>query len=181
MVYDRFDQKVMQLGVKDETGQDSQHFAEPGGIAVDAKLNIYVADTNNCRVQKFNKYGVYQMTIGSQMCGPDGFDSLGRPMDVAVDAKGRIYVADEWHVRTQVFDKTGAYLTTIGGNWGSGTSQFRSASGVAVDKKGNVYIADWSTAPGEEVPAQGSRLLRPTDPQRLWQPLDQRGDGSRDV
>ncbi|MEA3376278.1 MAG: hypothetical protein U9R72_08820 [Chloroflexota bacterium] len=36
-------------------GTDEGLFNEPRDIAVDQGGNVYVADTGNCRIQKFNK------------------------------------------------------------------------------------------------------------------------------
>src|SRR5438445_3411903 len=39
---------------------DNAHFNYPERVTVDSSGNIYVADTDNHRVQKFNSLGVYQ-------------------------------------------------------------------------------------------------------------------------
>ncbi|MGB9873094.1 MAG: 6-bladed beta-propeller, partial [Anaerolineae bacterium] len=132
------------LGVLDETGTDNRHFNWPWGVAVDASGNIYVADTDNHRVQKCTLSGInYTCTTFAGETGVFG-DDFGHlhPLAVAVDNAGRVYVADEWNSRVQVFDSTGAYLTTIGGAWDSTTGGMRGPSGVAVDSAGNVYVTD---------------------------------------
>ena len=132
------------LGVLDKTGTDNQHFNWPWGVAVDASGNIYVADTDNHRVQKCTLSGTdYTCTTFAGETGVFG-DDFGHlhPLAVAVDNAGRVYVADEWNSRIQVFDSTGAYLTTIGGSWGTRTGELRGPSGIAVDSAGNVYVTD---------------------------------------
>ena len=132
------------LGVLDETGSDNRHFNWPWGVAVDAKGKIYVADSDNQRVQKCTLSGSsYTCTTFAGETGvfDNAFGHL-HPLSVAVDADGRVYVADEWNVRIQVFDKQGAYLTTIGGGWGQNTGEMVAPAGVAVDGEGNVYVTD---------------------------------------
>jgi len=133
------------LGVRDETGTDNQHFNAPWDVGLDASGNIYVADSENHRVQKCAlSGGNYTCTTfaGETGVSGDDFSHLAHPLGVAVDSAGRVYVTDEGNSRVQVFDSTGAYLTTIGGAWGMNTGQMISPSGIALDRAGNVYVTD---------------------------------------
>src|SRR5690606_3535480 len=117
------------------------HFFEPTGLATDASGNLFVADRQNCRVQKFDKKGKFLMTFGTARCGGQ-YDRMGSPMDVAVDSKGNVYVAEEWNSRVSVYSSKGLYLGYIGGEWSAGSGGLRNPNGVAIDKKNNVYVAD---------------------------------------
>lgn len=84
-------------------GSDNSHFKFPTGVAVDGSGNIYVADSANNRIQKFDPRGVYVSTIGAS--GVYGWDNshFNSPTGVAVDASGNIYVADSANDRIQKF------------------------------------------------------------------------------
>jgi hypothetical protein len=61
-------------------------------VAVDTQENIYVADMNNHRIQKFDQEGKYLQTIGRMGQGPGEFE---QPLQLEVDDnKERIYVLD---------------------------------------------------------------------------------------
>lgn len=61
-------------------------------VAVDNQENIYVADMNNHRIQKFDQEGKYLQTIGRMGQGPGEFE---QPLQLEVDDnKERIYVLD---------------------------------------------------------------------------------------
>jgi DNA-binding beta-propeller fold protein YncE len=108
------------------------------GIAVDGSGAVYVADTNNNRIQKFDPNGQLLRTWGGAGSGDGQFN---RPFDIAADATGNIYVADGINHRVQKFDPNGQFLLKWGGE-GTGNGQFQYASGVTVDGPGNVYVAD---------------------------------------
>jgi len=55
----------------------------PKGLAVDTSGNVFVLDTNNHRIQKFNPSGVYQSTIGSFGSTDGAFSS---PAGLALDS-----------------------------------------------------------------------------------------------
>ncbi|MEZ4519617.1 MAG: hypothetical protein R3C44_23235 [Chloroflexota bacterium] len=111
---------------------------------MDGSGNVYVADTNNNRIQKFDSAGTFITKWGAN--GGDGTSGSGDgqfkgPYGVAVDGSGNVYVADLINNRIQKFDSTGTYLLQWGSN-GTGNGQFDSPIGVAVDGSGNVYVAD---------------------------------------
>jgi DNA-binding beta-propeller fold protein YncE len=70
------------------------------GTAVDGKGNLYVADFDNHRIQKFSHDGGYITAFGQAGGGEGQFD---RPTDIAVDSEGLVYVADFGNNRIQVF------------------------------------------------------------------------------
>ena len=144
MVYDSNRVYKTQLG-SGAYGSSNTDFAGLQDVAVDNNGIIYVADTDNSRVQKCTLSGVnYTCSLFAGVNGEGGndFGHFAGPFSVAVDVAGRVYVADKWNNRVQVFDPTGAYLTTIGGSWGANTGQLRNPSGVALDSQGNVYVTD---------------------------------------
>lgn len=119
-------------------GLGNGQFSTPTGIATDAAGNVYVAEGNGNRVQKFDNNGNFLLKFGISGDVPGGFVS---PSGVAVDSVGRIYVTDAFTDRVSKFDATGIFLTTWGGT-GSGAGKFLGASGVAVDSAGDVYVTD---------------------------------------
>ena len=119
-------------------GAEMGKFDVPWGITTDQDGNIYVSDTSNARIQKFQPDGQSLLKWGR-----DGsFDgAFFFPRGVAVDFVGNIYVADESNNRVQKFDARGSFLTKWGRD-GSGPGQFRSPWGIACDALGNVYVVD---------------------------------------
>lgn len=119
-------------------GSADGQFNRPRGLATDSSGNIYVADTDNHRIQKFSSTGTFISKWGTQ---GTGIGQFYQPYDVAVDSSGNIFVADTGNHRIQKLSSTGDYIV----QWGSfGTSDglFSSPYSVAADSAGNIYVAD---------------------------------------
>jgi len=75
--------------------------SEVTGVASDPVGNIYIADTNNCRIRKVAvSTGIITTVAGDGTCGysgdsgvPDNAE-LSQPQSVAVDTEDNIYIAD---------------------------------------------------------------------------------------
>lgn len=117
---------------------DAGKFDVPWGVTTDREGHLYVSDTSNARVQKFEPDGTPLVKWGK-----DGsFDgAFFFPRGVAVDFAGHVYVADEGNHRVQKFDSRGNFLAKWGRD-GNGLGQFKSPWGVACDALGNVYVVD---------------------------------------
>ncbi|MFC2019925.1 hypothetical protein ACFLU4_08310 [Chloroflexota bacterium] len=117
-------------------GSGDGQFDNPKGVAVDASGNVYVTDSGNHRIQKFDSSGNFITKWGSQGSGDGQFDW---PKGVAVDASGNVYVVESG--RIQKFDGDGNFITKWG-SYGSGDGEFDELYGVAIDASGNVYVPD---------------------------------------
>jgi DNA-binding beta-propeller fold protein YncE/RNA polymerase subunit RPABC4/transcription elongation factor Spt4 len=135
---------------------EAGNFDYPYGVAVDTSGNVYVADTSNCRIQKFSSSGNFLGAWGSYGSQNGNFSY---PYGVAVDSSGNVYVADTDNCRIEKFDRYG----TFSGKWGSYGSQngnFSYPLGVAVDSSGNVYVADSSNNRIEKFSNLGAFLAK---------------------
>ena len=120
-------------------GSLNGEFKFPQHLAADAAGNVYVGDSDNHRVQKFDSNGGYLTQWGTNGSGDGEF--IG-PYGVAVDASGNnVYVVDRVNQRVQVFNSDGIYQDQWGTN-GTGDGQFVNPAGVAVDASGKVYVVD---------------------------------------
>lgn len=140
-----------QSGFADGPAGQAQ-FAGPTAVAVDAALNVYVADAQNGRVRRITPQGMVSTlaggscapVLGSGPCVPE----LSLPGGIAVDGDGTVYVADTGNHRIRRI--TGPNdLQTVAGTVVSGytdgpaaSARFSGPRGLAVDGAGNVYIAD---------------------------------------
>jgi DNA-binding beta-propeller fold protein YncE len=132
------------------TGALNGQLNSPHGIALAPDGSLYVADTNNNRIQHFSASGQFLNSLGSfgnnsAVIAPQG--TFNQPMAVAVSRDGEfVYVADTWNHRIQKFTASGTPLKMWGtplydpstsdpfGIWGP--------RGIAVDAQGRVYVAD---------------------------------------
>jgi uncharacterized protein (TIGR03437 family) len=125
----------------------------PVGIAVDASLNLYIADTNNLRVREVSAGIITTLAgdghSGAAADGPVSGAHLFLPSGVAVDSSGAVYIADTYnHCVRKV--SGGRIVTVAGGNpaatLGDGGPAVDAAlnlpSGLAFDAAGNLYIVD---------------------------------------
>ena len=122
---------LLQFGT---AGKGTGQLNTPRKVALDSQGNLYVADTLNHRIQKFDRSGKLLMAFGTEGGGDGQFKE---PMGVTVDPQGNIYVADTWNHRIQKFDATGKFLTKWQGQGG-----FWGPRDIALDGQGNVYVSD---------------------------------------
>ena len=77
-------------------GAGNGELNSPTGVATDGSGNVYVADTGNHRIQKFDANGTFLTAWGSQDSG-DG--QLQAPIGVAPDGNGNVYVLDDERIK----------------------------------------------------------------------------------
>ena len=116
----------------------SQNPTQPpgGGIAV-AGGHVFVADTLNNRMQRFNLEGGEAMQWGGRGSLPGQF---ANPRGVAAN-EGEVVVADDDNHRIERFTPEGAWEGEAG-EPGRGAGQFNFPYGVALDGAGDVFVAD---------------------------------------
>ncbi len=147
------------IGFLDEWGGPGSgpgRFAFPASVAVDAGGTVYVADSENDRIQTFTEAGRHLGEWGASGSGPG---ELATPEAVAVDASGDVYVADKGNHRIEKFSATGAYLAEWGGE-GSGPGQLEAPEDIALDAAGNLYVADAGNDRIEEFTPGGAPITR---------------------
>ncbi|HEX8683950.1 MAG TPA: hypothetical protein VF707_16645, partial [Ardenticatenaceae bacterium] len=112
-VADTWNHRVQHLTTEGEVLHVWGTFAETGGVlgdggtfwgprdvAVDSEGNVYVTDTGNKRVQKFDAEGNFLDQFGGSGAEAGQF---AEPVGVAVSPDGTIWVADTWNRRVQSF------------------------------------------------------------------------------
>lgn len=110
----------------------------PRDVAVDAQGNVYVTDTGNKRVIKYDSAGNVQAILGGAGSSEGQFQE---PCGIALAADGTLYVADTWNQRVQVFDANLNYLRQWPIYAWQGASVVNKPY-LAVDTEQNVYVTD---------------------------------------
>lgn len=139
------------------SGSGDGQFNKPHGIAIDSHGNIYVADTKNNRIQKFDSAGNFIRKWGSLGTGAGQFTS---PQKIVIDSADHIWVG-ETRSRIQKFDSDGNFLEMWGRGVLDGSAQFQICSSschvaieygtepfgspysLAFNSRGEVYVPDW--------------------------------------
>src|SRR2546422_263704 len=116
--------------------QTTCQFAFPQGIAVDPSGDVYVVDTGNSRIQKFDSNGKFILSFGQSGLGGGQFLS---PRAIVADSQGNIYVSDSGNNRIEKFTQDGVFLQAYGSSSGS---NLKTPLGLSVDKSGNIYVVD---------------------------------------
>ncbi|HLF78600.1 MAG TPA: hypothetical protein VJB57_14050, partial [Dehalococcoidia bacterium] len=114
----------------------------PTDVFVDSERNIWVADSRNNRIQKFDSAGNFLATLGR---GGTGAGQFNEPWSVAVDAEGFVYVADTWNHRIQRFSPQLAPV----GIWGQpavrpnpGPLELFGPRDLVLDADGTLWLTD---------------------------------------
>jgi uncharacterized protein (TIGR03663 family) len=160
----------------------------PGGIAVDKQGNIYVADTWNHRIQKFDANGRFLLKWGEfiNFGDPNAANDPNRnnkffgPRGVAIGPDGNVYVTDTGNKRVVVFDPTGKYLRQIDSGMDAAKVQanyvfnkpgeMNEPIGIVVDNAGNVYVADTNNQRIQKFDPQGKFVAQWPVPAPNWSP-----------
>jgi predicted membrane-bound mannosyltransferase/DNA-binding beta-propeller fold protein YncE len=125
-------------------GEGEGQFNEPWGIAVGQDGSIYVSDTWNHRIQKFDPngkfvtmWGVFEST-GGELGKSNAFYG---PRSLTIGADGNLYAMDTGNKRVQIFAPDGTFVNQFGGG-GVVEGRFDEPTGIGQDAAGNWYIAD---------------------------------------
>ncbi|CAI9731666.1 brain tumor TRIM56-like [Octopus vulgaris] len=118
-----------------EFGTLDGQFTEPSGVAVNAQNDIVIADTNNHRIQIFDKDGRFKFQFGE--CGKrDG--QLLYPNRVAiVKSSGDIVVTERSPThQVQIYNQYGQFIRKFG------SCVLQHPRGITVDVKGRIVIVE---------------------------------------
>ena len=136
-IYDMQGKRIGTIG--DAQGGGFGQFSYPTYVTLDASGNVYVSDTLNSRVQKFDPEGKFVTSFGQLGTNWGEFD---KPKGVAVDSFGNVYVADSGWSNVQIFNPKGQILLFFGGR-GPVPGMLKNPLAVAIDKSNRIYVGDY--------------------------------------
>lgn len=114
----------------------------PNGLVLDSKRDLYVADSNDGRLEIFNPEGKLSSSIQRGV----GEGDLGLPRGVAIDGD-RLFVVDTTAHAVKVYrlpkdvTEVPRYIGSFGVE-GIGSGQFQYPNGIAIDGNGRIYVTD---------------------------------------
>jgi len=115
-------------------GTGDGEFQSPMGLALGPYGHIYVADTGNNRVQKFDSQGGFRLAFSNWTCGTST-GPFDQPYGIAVDSSSRAYVVDRGNGRLMTFDNDFCDCAL-----GYPSGMLDDPRRVQVDGRGYIYI-----------------------------------------
>lgn len=118
-----------------EFGAMEGQFTEPSGVAVNAQNDIIVADTNNHRIQIFDKEGRFKFQFGE--CGKRDGQLLYPNRVAVVKPSGDIIVTERSPThQIQIYNQYGQFVRKFGANI------LQHPRGITVDNKGRIVVVE---------------------------------------
>lgn len=114
------------------------NFTAPTGIAIDSSGDIYVVDSANSQVKKFDSNGKLLLSWGNL---GSGSGQLLHPNGIFVGKK-YVFVADTGNARIDVFDKDNGEFIYSWGGYGDSKGMFYTPVGLAADSQEDLLVAD---------------------------------------
>ncbi len=165
---------IVGTGAGASTGASGDSLSSPSGIALDTAGDLFIADTDHCRVMLVpdhagSLYGMgvvahHTYVLAGSRCGDKG--AIGYPTGVAVDRRGDVFIAVATSQRVLEVRPGGrhgpAHPVTVAGTGRAGDgasglpageSELNEPTGVAVDAAGDLFIADTANCRVREVPS----------------------------
>ena len=145
-------------------------FNAPRGITVDARGNLYVADTGNNQIRKIAIDGNVTLLAGD-IYGIAGYTNgtaarFNAPVGITVDASNVIYVADTGNNCVRKFQIGPNNVVTIAGTNASGdvvgvgtVARFNAPRAICVDQAGTVFVGDTGNKKVKRVAQSGLTTL----------------------
>jgi uncharacterized protein (TIGR03663 family) len=148
-ISDPFDGKIVQLTAETiigSAGTEPGQFQRARDVAVAPDGTIYVADSENNRIQHINSAGeTLQVwgTFGDSTIEVAPGGTFNQPWGIAVGPDGTVFVADTWNHRIQTFTPQGEFIK----QWGyfgqaEQPEAFWGPRDLAVDDSGRVFVTD---------------------------------------
>jgi len=121
------------------TSYSGKEILRPFDLVIDSKDQIYIADSENCRILVFNSNGNLENIIGGHCSTANpGKDEFSRPFGLAIDEADNLYVADSDDNSVHVYYADGRYDKFPK----SGDEKLLNPIRLDVDNEGKIYITD---------------------------------------
>ena len=122
-------------------GSAASQLCYPSGIFVDDNFDLYVADTGNDRVQRFELGNANGTTMtGSEVLGSI---ALSRPLGIVLDSDDYLFILDNGHNRIIGSSSTGFRCIAGCSSDGSAANQLQVPTVFSFDSYGNLFVNDW--------------------------------------
>jgi len=127
-------------------GSSAKQLKSPSAVFIHEKTgNIYVADTYNQRIQKWEPGSKKGITVAGGNGLGSHHNQLKNPSGIFVDEDENIFIADAGNDRIQLWKKDADFGITVAGGNGRGNrnDQLKDPKGVFVNTAGDIYVADF--------------------------------------
>jgi DNA-binding beta-propeller fold protein YncE len=119
---------------------NSLPLAQPQALAIDPEGQVFVVDTGNHRVLKFDHAGNFVSAIGGFGWSREQFD---RPLDITAKTGLDVFIADYNNERIERYDTKLNYISSFYSDAAvSATLQFGFPGGVDISRHGELFICD---------------------------------------
>ncbi|MCZ6820249.1 MAG: NHL repeat-containing protein [Calditrichaeota bacterium] len=123
-----------------EFDRDDLALSQPQALAVDAKGQVFVLDTGNNRILKFDRNGKFIYAVGGFGWEEEQFD---QPRDISVKLLLDVFVADYNNERVERYDKDLNYLSSYDSDDTLPSElQFGFPTGIDISRHGELFVCD---------------------------------------
>ena len=139
-----------------KSGTDNNSFYNPTMIAEDSSDNIYVVDSHNKRVQKFDRTGTYMKTISNVKIK----DYSG----IAVDSQNNIWISDQTNDHLWKLNQDSAIVAESGFvsgttyDAGDGDAQYNNPNDIEVASDNSIWVSDYANNRVQHISSTGTYI-----------------------
>ena len=125
------------------SGSLPDRLSHPYGIFVDLNISLYVADSDNHRIQRFDFGQSNATTVAGN--GASGTITLLHPTDIVLDGDGYVFIVDNGYHRIIGSGPHGfRCVAACSGVAGSAPNQLNSPPSMSFDSYGNIWVTEYS-------------------------------------